>query len=394
MNALLHVGKIITVNLLILAVLVAGIEFYFYRNHFRGAFVVAHPYLNHTWPANDSWQHREFINKNPEFPTPYTTRYNSQSWVETYDVQRKKAKNTFRIFYVGDSFTEGTVHMDGSVPSLVETELNRRFGTDRLRFEVINTGTSSYSPVLYFILITRYLVQYDPDLIVVNVDMTDDFDDFKYRETLIVDSAGNPVAAPPRDIVDAAYIDTKAGPVAMTPRRKLWMWMYLHSYTFQHIVRQRAPVPADRIAVSPDTYPRWAWVRHDWDDRTTSQVEFSMDVLARIADVCQARDIQLLMTGVPHFDQLAVGADGSPRWSRRPHDELENLARRKGVHYFSSLDFMAGFVNSRNRDAYYYRGDMHFNPNGYALWAKAHVSAITDPRMGILPEGAWRNNVP
>ncbi len=67
------------------------------------------------------------------------------------------------------------------------------------RFEVINTGTASYSPVIYYILLRHYLLPYEPDLVVLAVDMTDDYDDHVYRESLIRDSGGNPWAAPPND---------------------------------------------------------------------------------------------------------------------------------------------------------------------------------------------------
>ena len=91
--------------------------------------------------------------------------------------QKNKAPDTFRIFYLGDSFTEGTAPMDQSVPSRVEQTLNDLVQNSSLNFEVINTGTTSYSPTIFYILARYVLTDYDPDLIVVNVDMTDDFDD-------------------------------------------------------------------------------------------------------------------------------------------------------------------------------------------------------------------------
>jgi hypothetical protein len=109
------------------------------------------------------------------YPRPYTLRFNAQSWVETDDVELEKPTGTCRIFYVGDSFTEGAVPMEQSVPSLVEKHLNET---------------------------------YSPDLIVINVDMTDTFDDWEYRENLMLDDEGSPWAVPPGSVYDRVYIET------------------------------------------------------------------------------------------------------------------------------------------------------------------------------------------
>ena len=59
--------------------------------------------------------------------------------------------------------------------------------------EVINSGTSGYSPVLYYLLLRHRLLEYDPDWIVVNIDMTAVLDNWKYSQILVLDDAGNPL---------------------------------------------------------------------------------------------------------------------------------------------------------------------------------------------------------
>lgn len=160
-------------------------------------FIMKNFRLNHTWPSNVKRMNDEWVEHNPDFDKPYLKVFNKQRWVESYDVELDKPENTYRIFYVGDSFTDGTAPMDQSVPSIVEKYLNEQCHNSGVNFEVINTGTWSYSPVIYYILIRYYISQYSPDLIVLNIDMTDVFDDWKYRQTMIEDSMGNPWAAPP-----------------------------------------------------------------------------------------------------------------------------------------------------------------------------------------------------
>ncbi len=166
--------------------------------------------FNHVPKVNNSVVTNELVSLNLDFP-PFERNWNKQGWVETYDVEPNKPDTTYRIFYIGDSFVEGNVATDESLPSFVEQELEQRVPGRDLRFEVINAGVGSYSPVLYYIRLRYQIMDFDPDLVVVAVDMTDDFDDWKYRLTVIHDSDGNPVAAPPRDIFASEFIGHAKG---------------------------------------------------------------------------------------------------------------------------------------------------------------------------------------
>ena len=121
---------------------------------------------------------------------------------DSYDIKKTKPDNTYRIFYIGDSFTEGTVGMKQSVPSIVEKSLNSK--NSDTKFEVINTGTASYSPSIFYILVRYYLSEYSPDLLVLNVDMTDMYDDFRYRQVMQLGKDGAPYAIHPGVIHDSA----------------------------------------------------------------------------------------------------------------------------------------------------------------------------------------------
>jgi len=211
-NKSYSVFLVVLINLLAVVLIIAGLEFWAAkyaeppRRHIVKSFQ-----FNHTWKPNGKKVHDEWGWRNPDFSKPYTHQYNAQGWVENYDIEINKPDNVYRIFFIGDSHTEGTVPMDKSVASVVETHLNsvaEERGLDS-RVEVINTGTSSYSPTIFYVLFRYVILDYSPDLIVVNLSMNDDFDDWKYRETLIVDDQGNPLAVPPRNIYESAYFEGK-----------------------------------------------------------------------------------------------------------------------------------------------------------------------------------------
>lgn len=106
---------------------------------------------------------------------------NSQHWVENNNVSKEKAKNVFRIFYLGDSNTQGVVNSKDKMVEIVESKLNEAYKSKDIRFEVINTGTSSYSIMTYYLIIKNKILSYSPDLVVINVDMTDVPNDKVYK---------------------------------------------------------------------------------------------------------------------------------------------------------------------------------------------------------------------
>lgn len=353
--------------------------------------------LNHTWPPSSTSFHDEWVKNNPDFPTPYFHRYNRQAWIAHQDTELRKPPGMFRIFYVGDSFTESCVPMEESLPKRVEERLNQLYAGSGTRFETINTGTSSYSPSIEYVLIRSYILPYAPDLVVLNVDMTDDYDEWVYRHTLINDDDGNPWAVPPRDLQSSPFVTTAAGALRANLLRRVNLLFYEHSYVYNFLYQRARRTDAWQRAAAEDAarlraepgggtaYPAAAWCGYEWDAATRDNVARLTEMLGRIADLLNAHGVKLLLTGVPHFEQFAARPGERPEWSDRPHREIEAVARAKGVAYFDSLAALAPKIAGSPQALHYYRGDMHFNPRGNALWADAHLAALLDPGRGLLP---------
>ncbi len=345
---------------------------------------------------NNSVVTNELVSLNPDFP-PFERNWNKQGWVETYDVEPNKPDTTYRIFYLGDSFVEGNVATDESLPSFVEQELGQRVLGQDLRFEVINAGVGSYSPVLYYIRLRYQIMDFDPDLVVVVVDMTDDFDDWKYRLTVIHDSDGNPAAAPPRDIFASEFIDTRRGVVKATFWTRLQLFLFSKSHFFAYL----SYLGAEKLATEVNTplppgsdkriYQRGAWFEDEWDSFTKENVDLTFDVLRRLAEHCRKNGVKLMLTAVPHYEQYASNdqGEGPPLWSSRPHQELSRLASEIGVPYLNAFEELKPHFGCAPRHRYYYLGDMHLNPNGNRLWADAHLEFLADRGNDLLPESFY-----
>jgi lysophospholipase L1-like esterase len=367
------------------------------RVELPGSYYLRHARLNHAHVPNADVYRREIAGLDPEFPDPPLHHYNAQGWVEERDVAVERAPGVTRIFYVGDSFVMGYVPTRQAMPKLVEAELNR--GLPSPRYEVINTGTPSYSPTIEYVLIRYYLAPYRPDVIVLCVDMTDDYDDWVYRHGLVVDADGNPYAVPTPNAELRPFVNAPVGAVRPNWMLRLSLLLYERSHLYNLLLQRAQARPgfleaarrdAERFERETDSevtfYRRAQWCRHEWDEATEAAARHTLDLLGRIADFCRAQGIRLLVTGVPHSRQFVRPPDTTPEWSLRPHRELERVAREKGVAYFDGVAALAPAVDGTPHERYYLSRDMHFNPRGNALWAEAHVRALRDPALGLLAE--------
>lgn len=406
LKKVIKVLSLIAVNIFIFVALVVSIEYVssFYADTLGGNLITVYR-LNHMWHPNTERIHREWVADNPEFSEPFTHVYNSQGWLETYDIDPIKTPDTYRIFYLGDSFTEGTLPMDQSVPSVVEQQLNQLTAGKDIQFEVINTGTASYSPTIFYVLTRYVLMDYAPDLIVVNIDMTDDFDDWKYAQTLIRDEADNPWAVPRRSIYEAPFVDTAEGVVEANIWTKGQLFLVENSYTYNLIRKYIDPenateadlarkYVADTDAVDPSDgqiYQRWAWCQYEWDEFTEKNVEYTLDILRRLIEFTHQNQIKIMITSVPHYWQYAGDVDGSgpPRWSSRPHNEIAELAKENGVPYLNSYEALKPVITGTPQTEYYYHNDMHFNPRGYQVWTQVQLEFLIEKTNQLLPDAFY-----
>jgi lysophospholipase L1-like esterase len=416
MKMISKIRKIITVvlvNCLVLIMLLALLEL-------TGFLMVgrpAHGFLHTSWRLNHTYLkgtyiNREYIRYHPEFTQPFTCVYNLQGWRENYDIARQKPKGTYRIFYVGDSFTEGTCAAEQSVPDIIKMRLNQDNKDKNLRIEVINTGTCSYSPILYYINIRHVICNFRPDMIVVAVDMTDDYDDWKYKHTALFDKEGNPWAVNPSDYSLFPFVDVGQGAVRATLLRKTQYFLYRNSSFYnmmRNVIKSNMKVPPNRFERGgPDSdittmgksnkgvfYKYWQWCQDPWDSLTAAQAQATLDYIRRICEFCHEKNIKLMLTSVPHYWQYNGDAQGGgkPTFSARPHKEIASVAERCGVPYHNAFEDLKSLITNTPETQYYNSGDIHFNPRGYRIWADAQYKFLSDSSNHLLPESFFNRGI-
>ena len=328
------------------------------KNRTSSDFIVPHHTLHHAWGKNLRSTH-----KNPK----YEIITNSNGWLETYEIKKKK-ENVYRIFCVGDSNTEGRVNNKYKTCSLLEEKLNKKFAASNINFEIINTGTSSYSTLIYYLLIKNYLIEYQPDMIFLNIDMTDIPNDSFYRNFLIKNSEGEILAITPQD-------NTKNIKYQLTPNgykkikiNKFYNAILERSDFFYFLDRAISRWGWwGKLNIKNDidrTYNEADWLNLNWNKEIEKNIYKSTNVIKKIINLSKKNDIELVITGIPHFKQF------TGEQSDAPHEILRNIANKNSVHYFDLFENLKNNYQKNELSNFYWKGDpTHFNKSGNKIWA-------------------------
>ena len=109
------------------------------------------------------------------------------------DLATPKPAGLVRVLMLGDSFTEGGGLAEAdTIPRRVETALHASCPG----VEVVNAGTASYSPILEYLVLADVAASLAPDLVVLNLDMTDVHDDLIRTALADLDAERLPVRVP------------------------------------------------------------------------------------------------------------------------------------------------------------------------------------------------------
>lgn len=189
-------------NILIFFIGLIIIQFFFYY------FIL--PNDNYTQIKGDEGKfhsdllgHHDYLHHIPELNAIYEPdkRYstsirhtNSLGWWDTRDFEKKH--NNKRIFILGDSQVEGYLR-DYDDDPFVNLEKKLNYKNNSKKFEVINTGYSSYSPIIHYVNIRKYLLEYDPSHFIIYIDMGSDFsNDAMYNLLSVKDNNGKIIQIP------------------------------------------------------------------------------------------------------------------------------------------------------------------------------------------------------
>lgn len=335
-------------------------------------------YMGH-YPQKDPVLHHSLVPKaklhtsNNEFDVVY--QINSYG-LRDREYPLEKPKDVYRILMLGDSYTFGIGNnLEDTFSKILEKKLQADFPGRKI--EVINGGCSSYSPLLEYLFLVYKGLALQPDAVVLNYDMSDVQDDYKYGQVAIRDAEGKPLKVPPVD-VQYYYREIKKGyksDFAFLERSELYQFVMKRYYQLKGqrdapSFYQQAQIVAGNIEYDRDLPMREG--AGDWKPH----FENSAQNLERIQALLKDRNIRFAIAVYPYGNlvnekEWALGRKlrgfDEKIYSTRLFDYLEEFCRARGIPF---LNMKTAFEASKDFPLFY-PYDGHFTPAGNQVAASA-----------------------
>ena len=333
----------------------------------RGHYPQKDPILHHSLKP-----HAKMKRVQSEFQVVYCI--NSQG-LRDEEIRLPKPPQVFRILMLGDSFTFGIgVELHDTFTKQLEALLNPPSG--RSHFEVLNGGCSSYSPILEYLFLVQKGLALAPDLVILNYDLSDVQDDYKYSQIADFDQDGRPLRVHPRN-VQWYYREE---------RRRLRSWVPWLEYSALYQGLREA-------------YVRWqnqrdAAVMYEAAQAIAGNIDFDRDLPLRehvewqpyfarstryihmIAELLQAKGIGFLVTTYP-YGVLVSAQEWRIGRQLRGFDQrvyttrlFDYMATFCHAHHIPYLNTLPDFLRAETFPLFY-PYDGHFTPSGHRVMAQA-----------------------
>lgn len=367
----------------------AGAELVARRTYGEGFKMVVDPYEDHSY--------RPLLDYDQPWAGRSVRLYtNSLGWkADRPGVEVEKKSPLTRVVFLGDSFAEGLgCRQEDTASGFAERALNR----GGRRFEVLNGGRASYSPLLAYQRLKKfYLAGYETDLVVVFFDLSDAQDEIDYSRRYRFAADGEPerfAGLRYQPVLRAFYnqsalvrsvrraVGDEPGPVPPG------------SALATDELRQDAPPMSveQAMALSPAAYNvvRSNWVAHPPSLAGWAQegLRLSFESLRRIERLAEAHGSRLFVVVYPWPQLLYQREDPSylatlerkfPRWyadrrvvfGTRPAPRISayrartvDFCHRAGIEV---IDLFPDFERVPEWHRLFLTGDVHYNEAGNRL---------------------------
>jgi lysophospholipase L1-like esterase len=289
--------------------------------------------------------------------------------------QREKPPGTRRILMLGDSFTFGISVRDEETFSAL---LEERLSSGAQPVEVLNGGTDSAAAIVSACHFRNYFGQLDPDLVVLNVDMSDPMQEIAYR----------------LESTRGRLLQMELVPLAVEEScfRGADGWAATSLFLGRQLVyHARFSLPGGSSSLDEALRNGRRLLAHTTADFTGDRRELLAPLVESIAELdsqVRARGARLLVTTYPWGHQVAAREWAGARHQfdlppeRALSDEtvrvLEQACRDRGIAF---LDAFPRFRAYRGEALLYNRVDMHWTPAGHRVMAEALEERIRTDQL-------------
>jgi hypothetical protein len=214
------------------------------------------------------------------------------------EISIPKPAGTLRVLCLGDETVLGTaVDEPQTFCRLVQDRLQTR---TKRRVEVVNAGVPDFCPLLSYLHFRHRLLALEPDVVIAHFDMTDVWDDRRFRRLTELSSHEEPLlcAAPGLSTV----------PVTKPLTQNFLSWQWAQNKVADLIGQKRT----SNVTSVDDRRSRYAWLS-DENSLWTLQTELSLSPLTHLASLCERKGIRLLLAAHPAPWQLSATASRGAR---------------------------------------------------------------------------------
>lgn len=303
---------------------------------------------------------------NPDSGETVEIRTNS-SGLRGSEVSIPKPPGVFRIVMLGDDSTLAPEVNEADTFSAQLQELLQEH--TKLRVEVINAGVEGFCPLLSYLQVKHSLLAMEPDLFVLNFDMSDIADDHQYRRWLQA-RVGIPDACP------HPGLDRHPVEPQLSPDHKLLMpeWCKRHI----GLLFGAPDAPEDQRDIDT-AHGRYAWLRDsppDW----SIYIEQALTPIGQLSELAEQIYAPVLLSVIPAPWQISPAATsgrearneaGIPAntmyRNRGPFEILRQYAERRQLRYCDASNV---FLRVESPERLYLRNSPRLSVDGHSLYAR------------------------
>ncbi|WP_166819787.1 SGNH/GDSL hydrolase family protein [Thalassoroseus pseudoceratinae] len=303
----------------------------------------------------------------PDTGKPILWRTNSYG-LRGPDVLIPKPADVYRVVCLGDeSVFAGEVTEPDTFCQRLQVSLEN--GT-RQKVEVINAGVKGYCPLLSYLQLRQTLLAFQPDLIVLNFDMTDVADDHLYRRHTRMAADGTPMGCPNAEFERTSPEEERAGLQRFLTVR--WLKTQLEWLTDS---RQQAEDTND--INSPQGC--YAWLRDEPPDWSV-YIEQAFSPIELMAEFARRINADFVVSAIPAPWQISGSASNGPGvrqrvdvpqngvfLSSRPLELLGAYCNERDIRFHNPVP---EFRSHPDADSLFLTNSRGFSETGHAFYAE------------------------
>ena len=309
------------------------------------------------------------------------------------DYRYEKDASIYRIAIMGDSIVFGVgVELEDTMPFLLEDELNNRSAK---KYEILNFGINSYSPVLEYIYLTKEVVRYRPDFVILLLDECDIQDDYLYEPHIVHDDKGEIEGCDPLRVNNRpdllttlmwksrllSAMNTKLFD-SFRKMKAIGFWNYLVN---KYKGKRNKDEILSNYKIDNIYFDRFLFVR-DGKDRDVVMRHWRRTAryLLMIKQFCDERGIKFMLVTYPYGHQ--VGANqwpiGRRYWAfesnkvydcRKPLSIVEEFAKSDNIDYLNLCDAF----RKNDAEQLFFARDGHWTKVGHEVASDAILNSIS-----------------